>query len=325
MSSSSQTIIDHPNVVCTIPGSGAIYVQSGTLGVDVRQPTGPSLTWTAKDFAGGGATFTKQNGRQSGYHATTNLPLLAMQLPGILTPIAAGTTLLAPDMSVGDGVGTSSYYRLQNNAIIDWVGGIAAPVLPGGVQNYGVIAVLNGGLSAGVVNILDVSIGGAVRLPWTSMALGFQELCALMYDVYGWALWARAGGVQICGGHNMGSRRLITLDAAPHWLMKYPRNAAGYTAGIGFSGGDVVATGPGGAYYEWQGVTAAWDPADALVLSSTPTAPLVAHQGGNGAGVALGLQLTLSTDASYLNLNGVGANATRVDWRANNFQQISGV
>lgn len=328
-SSSSQTIIDAPDCVSgTVPGSGCLYVQAGTLGVDIRGPAGSTLGFVTSDIAGGGPVHIKQGGREAYYGgATSTVPLGAMMTPGGTVFLSAGTTLLAPDFSfnAANGGGTSYVRASPLGANIDWIGGIGAPTAPGATVTGGGgvfgsrMEICNTGGGNGI-NVWDGQVGGSLRLEQPIVNLGFLECIGFLYDNSGWLEQSRSGQYYYTGGNRGGGRTIQTTNAVATMIMPYPKGG-GSTPGIAAMG-DISAQlsgGTGTTSATWLGVKCGIDGASNVILPIVVTTQF----GTNAGAPPTGWAISCVVGASNLEFRVTGVAATNINWRANNFQSIS--
>jgi len=325
-STSTATTIEEPDLVCTTPVCGALYVQSQTLGVSVTNPTGALLLLGTADLVGNGLIEIRQNGRDSQYGgANSSVPIQAWQLQSAAgsIPLNPGTTIPGPDFtSDQSGGATHSAIKIVTNTggpYLDWTGGMGAPVMGGTQSTDGVLMTItsvNGNGAA--INIADNGVGGTVRLPHPYISLGFLETATFIFRAGEWDFWSRGSDYFFAGGSEGGGRVTQTTNATPKFLMRWQKNGT-YTPGIAFTGDVAANVAGGGATGYWQGVKCGWD---AVNVQTTPL--VVTTASGNNAGaVPTGWGLSCTDDAQYHNLNVIGVAATTINWRANNFFELA--
>lgn len=328
---STSSVITSPDCIATAPGAGCVYVQQGTLGVFIQNPTGQTLGWQASDFAGGGPVHIVQNGLLGVVGgAVTNVPIRALQVPGVFTFLAAGTTLPAPDLSFNGITGVSGFYRLSASADIDWIGGIGVPTASGastagGTGTFGTEAeVINISGGGQAITVKDSQWGGAIHIGHPAMVIGFLETATFIYDNTGWQLKARSPSYYFNGGNVEGGRVFTTTSATPTPLMSWVKNG-GVTNGLAFTCDSVSATcvsGTGcstGDTAYWMGVKCGWDLANTVVIPM-----VVSTYAGNSSGSPpTGWALSCSDDATFHNLNGIGVTFANIKWRVNGCREAA--
>lgn len=329
MTASSQTTIDHPDGNSIAPAAGQLYVQSGTLGVIVQNPGGQALVWQSSDVQGGGPVSIEQQGRRSRYGSGDAATQQSMVWsPNFQVLSSGGQALGAPDISIDlDSGGLTSYARVAATADgLDWTGGVPVVLDPTGQRAVGAVwRGLNVSGGGQRINIPDANAGGWARVGEACIVWGYLETVEFTLDTFGWVLTLHTGSYGSEGGYGRGGARILrTASTATAPLYKMVAGNT-ITNGIGFRG-DVSVTGPGGALYEWWGVTAAWDGANALFLPMT-----VDRQGGNAAAVALGFtgaELSLATAVGGVNgfneLQVTPPTASALVWDVRNVRHLAG-
>jgi hypothetical protein len=275
-------------------------------------------------ICGSGRARLEQNGELLSYQADSRVPTQAEQYTTTQQSITSAAVLPGPDLTIGTGDGTTTFMRLSQAGAVDWIGSIAPPQVTGPTSKFEAIVRLFNVAGSSVINIFDVSVGGGVRVPYPIVRLGWEESIDFVFDNFGWVATNYLGQWQLNGGSAGGGRSLITTDAAVHMLYQMASQVVGYTTGCGFTCDVIFRSSVGGAYYEFSGVSATWDPTDTIIFSSTPTTPVVAFQDGNAAGIALGLALTLDTAGGYNRLKCQNPAGTRGIWRVNNWRSRPG-
>jgi hypothetical protein len=331
VASSTPTIIDKPDGVSNVTAAGQITVAGGTLGVIVRAPGGPSLVWSEGDIQGASAAVQiEQNGLIQSYGGNeTTLFARAEIVRGVFTSLSsAGQVLPAPDFTINSSTGATSYPRVSCSVDgLDWVGGFAAPKLPGGSSPFGAkIRAINNSGGGQTINVLDPLVGGAMRGPGPSVLWGFNEIIEWTWDNFGWCFTGKGAGYYFGGGPDAIGRLCKTSSTAAKKLLFWVKGS-GATWGLGVNCDVVVSDPAGTAEATYFDVRFAYDTANVLYASSTATAPLVGDFCANAAAVALGFtggELTLADDGSNHNLVGTAPTATPLTWKVINVRQSTG-
>jgi hypothetical protein len=292
------------------PRAGALYVQALTLGVSVISPTGTSVALAPHDIQGI-PVFIRQANADYSFGIVTRTQVGALQLSdgGAITLITAATQLPAPDFSLG-GAGATSYNRVQISTDIDWTGGFAVPKPNAGQSPFGSIAVLMNTTAAKFINLVDSSVGGAVRLSAPYLSLGWYEQAWFTYDNFGWVLQSKGGNWQFNGGTAPGSRVMQSSTNVPTMLYQFADGAIFTpTSGCRFDIAAEKNDGLGTTAGWWLDGFAEWDGANNLRMSSKGTTG-----GTNGGALPVGLDIAFFSAVGGMNgINFIGDNVNT--WR----------